>query len=135
MAMLLITHNFGVVARMADDVAVMYGGRLVEKGPIRTVFRRMRHPYTGALFNSIPNIKSQPHSGLKTIAGQPAIVTEQSKGCAFAPRCPRAQEHCLNEDPPLESNLVEAHSWACFHPTEAPNRVEVPVDGESGIPT
>jgi oligopeptide/dipeptide ABC transporter ATP-binding protein len=110
-ALLFITHNLGIVARMCDRVAVMYGGRIVEQGPVDEIFNDPRHPYSQALLRSIPKIGSK--EPLYAIPGQPPDLASLPAGCAFAPRCPDAMERCTTEAPP---NLVvgaerEARCW------------------------
>src|ERR671931_1968456 len=97
-AMLFITHNLGIVAKMCDRVAVMYAGRIVEQGPVRELFRSPRHPYTQALLSSIPKLGSK--EPLYAIPGQPPDLSELPGGCAFHPRCPHAWERCRDEEPP-----------------------------------
>ena len=123
MGMLLITHDLGVVASRADIIAVMYAGRLVELAPATTLFGAMRHPYTEALFNSIPRISDPGHTRLQAIPGRPPQLHHPSPGCAFAPRCQYAQQRCHRENPPVvmaESSIVSAkpteHLHACFFP-------------------
>ena len=93
MAMLFITHDFGVVAKMCDRVAVMYAGRIVESGPVREVFDNPSHPYTQALIASVPKMH-QAVGRLRTIEGQPPALSELPQGCRFAPRCEFAEERC-----------------------------------------
>ncbi len=119
MAMILVTHDLGVVAGRADEIAVMYGGRLVEKAPTATLFRDMKHPYTEALLQSIPRIENPSHTRLQVIGGRPPDLVNQPKGCAFAARCPRVQPRCLEERPELEPSLAAGHSFACHFPVES----------------
>jgi len=98
MAMLFITHDFGVVARMCDRVAVMYAGRIVESGSVRQVFDKPAHPYTQALIASVPKMKQQV-GRLHTIEGQPPALSELPVGCRFAPRCQYAEERCRTTYP------------------------------------
>ncbi len=117
MGMILITHDLGVVAGRADEIAVMYAGKIVEMAPTNALFGEMRHPYTEALFNSIPKITERHHRRLITIAGSPPDLTSLPKGCSFAPRCRYAQEKCLNESPELTAaGSGNRHSFACFYP-------------------
>ncbi len=103
LTILLISHNLGIVAQMADRVTVMYGGRIVESGPALEVFDNPRHPYTQGLLASIPNIKlDQPE--LKTMPGAPPDLVAPPPGCVFAPRCPQVMQKC-REKRPLEFNL------------------------------
>ena len=121
MAMILITHDLGVVAGRTDDIAVMYAGRIVETAPTRMLFREMRHPYTEALLLSIPRTHHRSHTRLQAIPGRPPDLAGPLPGCAFAPRCRYAQPRCLEERPPLDGPSSSPHRWACFYPvgTEA----------------
>ncbi len=98
MAILFITHDFGVVARMCDRVAVMYAGRIVESGPVRQLFDKPAHPYTQALIASVPKME-QPMGRLHTIEGQPPALSDLPAGCRFAPRCPYAEARCRTTYP------------------------------------
>jgi oligopeptide/dipeptide ABC transporter ATP-binding protein len=98
MAILFITHDFGVVARMCDRVAVMYAGRIVECGPVRQVFERPSHPYTQALIASVPRLAGAT-GRLPTIDGQPPSLLDLPAGCRFAPRCPYADQRCRDSYP------------------------------------
>ena len=121
MAMILITHDLGVVAGRADEIAVMYAGRIVEKAATTDLFASMRHPYTQALFESIPKIEHRSHTRLRAISGQPPDMTDLPAGCSFSPRCRYAQERCLTEKPPLETDPVNTNrSYACFYPVNTP---------------
>ncbi|HQV57557.1 MAG TPA: ABC transporter ATP-binding protein, partial [Ilumatobacteraceae bacterium] len=115
MATLLITHDLGVVAGRADNVAVMYAGRIVEMSPITTLFDEPRHPYTEALMRSIPRVENPSHTRLDAIVGRPPDMTRPPVGCSFAPRCKYAQADCASAKPPLELHGVQ-HLAACFHP-------------------
>jgi oligopeptide/dipeptide ABC transporter ATP-binding protein len=99
LAMLFITHDFGIVARMCDRVAVMYAGRIVESGPIRAIFRNPSHPYTAALLGSVPRMEARTER-LPSIDGQPPLLHALPAGCRFAPRCRFAEGRCLDEYPP-----------------------------------
>jgi peptide/nickel transport system ATP-binding protein len=116
MAMVLITHDLGVVARRADRVLVMYGGRIVESGPTASLFLGARHPYTAALLASIPRRSQPSHRRLVAIPGRPVDVVDPAPGCRFAPRCVYAQHRCLTEDPELTDGADPGHRFACFHP-------------------
>ena len=123
MAMILVTHDLGVVAGRAHDIAVMYAGRIVEKAPAATLFHNVRHPYTEALLRSIPKLSMAKHTRLDAIEGRPPDLVNLPSGCSFAPRCPRAQERCLTDDPQLTLEPNDpAHSFACHFPVA----VEVP---------
>ena len=117
MTMVLVTHDLGVVAGRTDTVAVMYGGRIVEKAPTATLFRRTRMPYTEALMRSIPSLEAPSHTRLFTIPGRPLRLIGESRGCRFAPRCLYAQEQCLVEEPLLTTTAENPqHQYACYFP-------------------
>lgn len=117
MAMILITHDIGVVAGRTDDIAVMYAGKIVEKAPAKHLFSNMRMPYTQALMHSIPRLESPPHTTLNSIEGHPPNLSHLPKGCSFAPRCHRVQEKCINQAPPLSSDEKNnGHQFACWYP-------------------
>jgi oligopeptide/dipeptide ABC transporter ATP-binding protein len=99
LAMIFVTHNLGIVAKMCDRVAVMYAGRIVEAGPVGAIFGAPRHPYTRALLESVPRL-SESTDWLTAIEGQPPDLAALPPGCAFAPRCPRAMDRCRAEEPP-----------------------------------
>jgi oligopeptide/dipeptide ABC transporter ATP-binding protein len=99
LAMIFVTHNLGIVARMCDRVAVMYAGRIVEAGPVEAVFAAPRHPYTRALLASVPRLGAETE-WLTAIDGQPPDLAALPPGCAFAPRCAHAMERCRAEAPP-----------------------------------
>jgi peptide/nickel transport system ATP-binding protein len=120
MGMLLITHDLGVVASRADAIAVMYAGRLVEIAPARTLFKAMQHPYTEALFNSIPRINDPSHTRLKAIPGRPPQLVKPAPGCAFAPRCQYARQRCHRETPTVVNADAADHLHACFYPIVRP---------------
>ena len=120
MGMVLITHDLGVVASRADFIAVMYAGRLVEVAPANTLFKSMQHPYTEALFNSIPRINDASHTRLQAIPGRPPQLHNPAPGCAFAPRCPYAQQRCHRETPPVVQAAQQGHLHACFYPVFRP---------------
>jgi oligopeptide/dipeptide ABC transporter ATP-binding protein len=100
LALIFITHNLGIVAKMCDQLAVMYAGRLVESGPVSRIFNAPQHPYTKALLNSIPRMGNRDHR-LTAIAGQPPDLSALPRGCAFAQRCPQAFDRCRAEAPPV----------------------------------
>ncbi len=117
MSMLMITHSLGIVAEICDDMAVMYAGRIVEKGTVDDVFNNMRHPYTEGLFNSLPNLKEQGEM-LEPIKGLMPDPADLPPGCTFAPRCPYATEACSATVPELQSvdgsstHFVACHAYA-----------------------
>ena len=112
-ALILITHDLGVVARYADRVVVMYGGRIVETAPARTLYKFPRHPYTRGLMASIPRLDGDTRQRLVPIEGQPPNLAQLPPGCAFAARCRQAMPRCHDERPPLEA-VGENHFKACF---------------------
>ena len=97
-ALIFVTHNLGIVAKMCDRVAVMYAGRIVEQAPVRELFDAPKHPYTRALVGSMPKLGSK--DPLYAIPGQPPNLALLPQGCAFHPRCPEAVGRCTTEDPP-----------------------------------
>jgi peptide/nickel transport system ATP-binding protein len=121
MAMILVTHDLGVVAGRAHETAVMYAGRIVEQAPTVELFDRMRMPYTRALFNAIPQLDDPPHNALTAIAGQPPDLAAPLAGCPFAPRCPKAEERCRKKEPPLACDEDENHRYACWFPLMGQN--------------
>jgi peptide/nickel transport system ATP-binding protein len=117
MSVLFITHNLGVVAEIADRVAVMYAGRIVEQGTVAAVFAQPLHPYTIALLASIPHVAGggrDPALRLAAIPGQVPSAAALPPGCAYAPRCPRATELCHHTAPPIEPALP-GHDVRCHH--------------------
>jgi peptide/nickel transport system ATP-binding protein len=110
-ALVMITHDLGVVAKMCDDVAVMYAGRIVESGTLEDVFDRTMHPYTEGLFNSLPNIENR-EAELKPIPGLMQDPTKLPVGCAFAPRCSYATDAC-REKRPETRRVSDTHSVVC----------------------
>jgi len=123
MAMLLITHDMGVIAGHADRVHVMYAGRMVETAKTANLFRRTRHPYTDALLASTPRLDQDKTQRLASIGGLPPDLSDQPEpdGCRFAPRCRRATDECRSREPPL-SGETEGHMFACWHPVGGPAR-------------
>lgn len=111
MSMLLITHDLGVVAEICDEVAVIYSGRVVEKGTADDIFNHTLHPYTEGLFNSMPNLK-QRGEDLEPIQGMMPDPMNLPKGCSFAERCPYVREACKNSQPPLKA-AGNTHFVAC----------------------
>ena len=112
-AMLIITHNLGVVARYADRVNVMYAGRIVERGTARQIYANPRHPYTVGLLRSVPRLDEPRREKLAPIQGQPPDLARLPMGCAFAPRCAWAEARCRTDVPPLVG--IEPEHWsACW---------------------
>jgi oligopeptide/dipeptide ABC transporter ATP-binding protein len=117
MAIILITHNLGVVARMADDVAVMYAGKIVETGSAEDVFYRSAHPYTLGLRRAMPGNDPAKKHGLQPIEGTPPDMFDSPKGCSYYARCPYAMRLCENNDPqPFEINPQHYSSCWLHHP-------------------
>jgi oligopeptide/dipeptide ABC transporter ATP-binding protein len=117
MSVLFITHNLGVVAQVADRVAVMYAGRIVEQGDVRTVFAAPLHPYTRALLRSIPRVEAvgrDPSRRLLSIPGQVPSPVALPPGCSYAPRCPLADEVCRTAMPP-HAEVIAGHDVRCHH--------------------
>jgi oligopeptide/dipeptide ABC transporter ATP-binding protein len=100
MAIMLITHDLGVIAEMADRVIVMYAGKVVEEADVKALFRQPLHPYTEGLMKSIPHLEGD-RSRLHVIEGVVPNPLNMPKGCRFNPRCPHAFDRCLEEEPPL----------------------------------
>ena len=113
-AVLLITHDLGVVAGMCDRVLVMYAGRIVEQAPRRTIFYNPRHPYTIGLLKSVPRLEGVRAARLPQIEGSPPDLSRPPSGCPFHPRCPFATAVCREVVPPLRG-LEDGHTVACHH--------------------
>jgi oligopeptide/dipeptide ABC transporter ATP-binding protein len=129
-ALLFITHNLGIVAKMCDRVAVMYAGRIVEQGPVREIYRNPRHPYTKALLNSIPKLGSK--DPLYAIPGQPPDLAALPDGCSFSPRCTEAWDRCRTDEP-RDYVIGESHRARCWLVDETVvaeerRRVTIPVE-------
>ena len=124
MAMLLITHDMGVIAGHADRVNVMYAGRVVETTEVGELFSRMRHPYTQALLASIPRLSQDSKKALHAIPGLPPDLASPPPGCRFAPRCTRATDKCRDDEPPLAGESAR-HRFSCWHPVDGPLVLEV----------
>ena len=129
MAMLLITHDMGVIAGHADRVNVMYAGRVVETANVRELFAAMHHPYTQALLASIPQLDQDADKALHAIPGLPPDLSHPPQGCRFAARCPRATDKCRAEEPPLSGPTLD-HLFSCWHPVNGP--LALAVIGERG---
>ena len=112
-ALIIITHNLGVVARYADRVNVMYAGKIIERGDAMEIYHNPRHPYTLGLLRSVPRLDQARSERLEPIDGQPPDLTKLGVGCAFRPRCRYAVERCAGEIPPLES-VSDGHLAACW---------------------
>jgi len=112
-ALIIITHNLGVVARYADRVYVMYAGKIVESGTATDIYHKPAHPYTLGLLRSVPRMDRPRRERLIPIEGQPPDLTREIKGCAYQPRCSYATDRCGREAPPLE-DVGSGHASACF---------------------
>jgi oligopeptide/dipeptide ABC transporter ATP-binding protein len=112
LALIFITHDFGIVAKMCDRVMVMYAGRAVESGPVRDIFNRPSHPYTQALLNSVPTMDEDVER-LYSITGQPPALWDLPEGCRFAARCPHADDRCRRDYPPAFT-VGEGHTADCW---------------------
>ena len=115
-AIVLITHDMGAVAELADRIAVMYAGRVVERGPVDAVLSHPQHPYTKGLIACVPHLEENPSSERRDLVEIPGVVpalTDLGKGCAFAPRCSQASEECLTDKPILQKTR-EGHFTACW---------------------
>ena len=127
-ALIMITHDLGVVAGMADDVHVMYSGRIVESAPRRELFAAPRHPYTGGLLASVPRLDQPRSESLRPIPGSPRDTLPWSQGCAFAPRCGNAIDACRTGAPDLIDDAARPdHRLRCFNPLPV-------VDDEPAVP-
>jgi oligopeptide/dipeptide ABC transporter ATP-binding protein len=112
LALIFITHNLGIVAKMCKQVAVMYGGRIVEAGPVRTIFSNPQHPYTIALLESIPRL-TKSRDRLTAIDGQPPDPAALPGGCSFHPRCTKVMDRCRDEEPG-DTVLAAGHHTRCW---------------------
>jgi oligopeptide/dipeptide ABC transporter ATP-binding protein len=121
-AILLITHDLGVVARMADDVSVMYAGRIVESAVAADVFERPQHPYTAALLAALPRHDNPGKAELRSIKGTPPDLGALSGECAFLPRCTKAVTACRTEPWPALEGDAGGHRVACYNPMFQPER-------------
>ncbi len=121
-SIVLITHDLGVIAGLADRVLVMYGGRVVENASVRELFYAPRHPYTLGLLSAMPRLDTAHGGELPTIAGQPPNLQRLPPGCAYAPRCPFAQEVCRTDPPPLRPLGGDRRS-ACHFAETLPDRL------------
>jgi peptide/nickel transport system ATP-binding protein len=127
MSIILITHNLGIVAEMADRVAVMYAGKIVEIGPLEDIFISPVHPYTQGLLGSVITLESK---NLVMMPGEPPDLINPPTGCRFAPRCPYALDVCNKDEPPLEE-IKKGHSVACFRAKELSEEKNYYLRGEA----
>ena len=116
-AMIIITHNLGVVARYADNVNVMYAGKIIETGTAEEIYHNPKHPYTLALLNSVPRLDANERIRLDAIEGLPPDLVNLPEGCSFAPRCKYVFEQCLDETPML-AEAAHDHNSACWRHAE-----------------
>jgi oligopeptide/dipeptide ABC transporter ATP-binding protein len=114
-ALLMISHDLALAASYAEEIMVMYAGRIVERSPAADLFGNVRMPYTRALLDAIPRADLEPHVLLPVIGGRPPDLSALTPGCPFAPRCPDCEQDCRQQAPPLEQHGV-GHWWACWHP-------------------
>ncbi|CUQ59928.1 MULTISPECIES: ABC transporter ATP-binding protein [Hungatella] len=121
-SMIMITHDLGVVAKVSDEVAIVYAGKIIEQGSKEEIFEHPTHPYTRGLFGAIPNIKADVRR-LSNIEGLPPDPTHLPAGCSFHPRCPYATEECQKDSVPMKK-VGESHFCSCLH-IHAPKK-EVP---------
>ena len=131
-AIILVTHDLGVVAGMSDRVNVMYAGKLVETASAGPLFHEPRHPYTKGLLASVPRLTGDPNAELESIPGSPPDLAAMPPGCAFEPRCSYRKDHCSRDVPPLLELPTRdtARSSACFE-----NARLAGTDGQSGRPS
>ena len=122
-SILLITHDFGVMASMADRVAVMYAGRIVEQGDIDSIFYKPRHPYTAALLAALPRL-NQDLDYLVQVSGRPPDLSKLPPQCAFVPRCPKVRNECRTLDAPPLEEISPGHFAACYNPVYHPEPAE-----------
>jgi peptide/nickel transport system ATP-binding protein len=136
MSVVLVTHDLGVVAGHTDQIAVMYGGRLVERAPTRDLFANMKMPYTMALMRSIPKLSDPSHTRLHAIPGRPPDLVNPPAGCRFAPRCAYAHERCHVEEPPLVPTTNPEHVFACWYPVGSPEfrQRDAELEAAGGVP-
>lgn len=127
MSILLITHDLGVVANIAQRVIVMYAGQIVESGPVDEVFANPQHPYTWGLLRALPRTDMKKGNKLVSIQGSPADLSQISAGCTFAARCPYTMEVC-EETPPLEYNISANHQTSCWLKDGRAPKVENPFE-------
>jgi oligopeptide/dipeptide ABC transporter ATP-binding protein len=116
MAMVLVSHDLGVVAGRTDEIIVMYAGQVVERAPTPVLFAKTKMPYTEALLASIPNLTNPSHTRLRAIGGRPPDLIDPPTGCRFAARCPYVQDKCRAEAPPLVAAPTPGHEYRCWFP-------------------
>lgn len=131
-AVIMITHDMGVIAEFCDDMLVMYAGRIVERGTVSSVFGNPRHPYTASLLKAIPRISDEQGRRLLSIPGSPPDLSALPKGCAFHPRCPLAIDKCRTEVPPVFA-FAPGRSSACWVSGESGGLISIPDSEESAL--
>ena len=132
-AIILITHDLGVVAGLCNRIQVMYGGRLAERGKFDDIFYETRHPYTQGLLNSIPSLDIEPGSRLVPIPGSPPDLTQLGDFCAFSARCPKVQELCRKKRPTItHEDGASEHYYECYYPLGSTDIRGVDVGGGRG---
>jgi oligopeptide/dipeptide ABC transporter ATP-binding protein len=114
MGLLLITHDMGLAFTYGDEIAVMYGGKIVEEAPASEMRATVKMPYTRALLDSVPRLTDLPHSEFRALSGRPPDASRLPVGCAFAPRCAYAQDKCKSEEPPVSGE--PPHTYSCWFP-------------------
>jgi oligopeptide transport system ATP-binding protein len=124
MAVILVTHDLGVIADLCDNIVVMYGGRICERGTAHEIFYNPRHEYTKGLLRSIPNVNNMKKK-LVPISGTPINMLNMPKGCAFCARCDEAMKICIDEVPP-ELRIHDTHLASCWMNVKNQNYMEVP---------
>src|ERR1700722_12492596 len=135
MAMLLITHDMGVIAGHADRVNVMYAGRVVETASVTALFEEMHHPYTQSLLGSIPRLSQDANKALHAIPGLPPDLAHPPQGCRFAARCYRATDKCRTDEPSLSGKTFD-HRFSCWHPVDGPlTLAEIGASGPDAVST
>jgi oligopeptide/dipeptide ABC transporter ATP-binding protein len=135
MAMILVTHDLGVVRNHSDKIIVMYAGRVVEAAPTKSLFAGVKMPYTKALLDSLPRLNLPSHSRLRAISGSPPNLLGKLQGCRFSPRCPAAQDICRNEEAPLAAAADDpTHQYRCWFPVGSSEYEESLPQIDSGNP-
>jgi oligopeptide/dipeptide ABC transporter ATP-binding protein len=133
MALIVVTHDLGVATGIADEIAVMYAGKVVERAPAEALVRSIRMPYTEALLRSRPLLENKSHTRLAVIPGRPPSMVGAIPGCPFHPRCAYARDRCKHEEPPLIAER-EGHEYACWYPVDTSPAEPAP-EGASRIST
>ena len=133
-ALIVITHNLGVVARYADRVNIMYAGKIIERGTAKEIYANPRHPYTVGLLNSVPRLDLPRLAKLEPIEGQPPDLINLPDGCAFRERCRYAIDKCATDIPPLMAVAIEGHTSACWRAEELSDLVAATKSSNVGAP-